>query len=82
MVNVGCGPAEERWLLLSVSIGNGEGEGEQRELERESENVVLQKRGGFFPHSRGINWGWGEGEEGGKKERERVREKCGPAEER
>ena len=48
VVNVGCGPAEERWLLLSVSIVDGEGEGEEREKERESESVVLQKRGVLF----------------------------------
>ena len=34
--------------------------------------VVLQKRGAFFLHSTGVRWESGEGEEGGKRERQKV----------
>ena len=58
VVNVGCGPAEERWLFSSISIVDiGEGEGKEREQERESENLVLQKRGVlFFLHRREVSF--------------------------
>ena len=44
VVNVGCGPAEERWLLLSVSIVDGEGEGEERGSKSEKVKVWSCRR--------------------------------------